>query len=48
MNKTNFDRYLDEQLKDPAFAARFECAGVAYTPAVKTDCILSCSLLKLC
>jgi len=26
MKKTNFDRYLDEQLKDPAFAARFKRA----------------------
>jgi len=27
MRKTNFDRYLDEQLKDRAFAARFRKAG---------------------
>lgn len=30
MNKTNFDHYLDEQLKDPAFAGRFERAGEAW------------------
>ena len=30
MNKTNFDQYLDEQLQDPIFAARFECAGEAW------------------
>ncbi len=29
MKKSNFDRYLDVQLKDPAFAARFERAGEA-------------------
>jgi transcriptional regulator with XRE-family HTH domain len=29
MKKTNFDRYLEEQLRDPAFAARFEHAGVS-------------------
>jgi hypothetical protein len=27
MKKTNFDKYLEEQLKDPAFAARFDRAG---------------------
>jgi hypothetical protein len=27
MTKTNFDRYLEEQLQDPEFAARFEQAG---------------------
>ena len=26
MSKTNFDRYLGEQLKDPAFADRFQQA----------------------
>ncbi len=30
MKKTNFDRYLEEQLKDSAFAARFEQAGEAW------------------
>lgn len=34
MNKTNFDRYLAEQLKDPAFAARFERAGEAWDVAI--------------
>ena len=29
MKKTNFDRYLKEQMQDPAFAARFERAGEA-------------------
>jgi len=27
MKKTNFDQYLEEQLQDPDFAARFEHAG---------------------
>ena len=31
MKKTNFDRYLEEQLKQPAFAERFERAGEAWT-----------------
>jgi transcriptional regulator with XRE-family HTH domain len=35
MKKTNFDRYLDEQMKDPAFAARFEQAGDAWDLAVQ-------------
>lgn len=30
MKKTNFDRYLDKQLQDPTFAARFENAGEAW------------------
>jgi len=30
MKKTNFDRYLDRQLRDPAFAARFKRAGEAW------------------
>ena len=30
MNKTNFDQYLEEQLQDPGFAARFEQAGEAW------------------
>src|SRR4030066_139778 len=33
--KTNFDRYLEEQLKDPAFAARFERAGEAWEVALQ-------------
>jgi transcriptional regulator with XRE-family HTH domain len=28
--KTNFDHYLDQQLKDPAFAKRFKQAGEAW------------------
>jgi len=27
MKKTNFDRYLEKQLEDSAFAARFKRAG---------------------
>jgi DNA-binding XRE family transcriptional regulator len=33
--KTNFDRYLDNQLKDPAFAARFKQAGEAWDVAMQ-------------
>src|SRR5260370_9733409 len=35
MRKTNFDRYLDEQMKDPEFAARFERAGEAWDIALQ-------------
>jgi hypothetical protein len=35
MKTTNFDRYLDEQMQDPAFAARFEKAGEAWDVAVQ-------------
>ena len=35
MKKTNFDRYLDEQLQDAAFAARFERAGEAWDVALQ-------------
>ena len=35
MKKTNFDRYLEEQLKDPDFAQRFERAGEAWDVAVQ-------------
>ena len=35
MKKTNFDLYLDEQLKDPAFAERFEKAGAAWDVALQ-------------
>ena len=35
MKKTNFDRYLDEQLQDPAFAARFQRAGEAWDVALQ-------------
>lgn len=35
MKKTNFDRYLEEQLKDPAFAERFKRAGEAWDVALQ-------------
>ncbi|MDQ1638727.1 MAG: hypothetical protein QOF62_2066 [Pyrinomonadaceae bacterium] len=35
MKKTNFDQYLKEQMKDPAFAARFQRAGDAWDVAVQ-------------
>ena len=35
MSKTNFDKYLEDQLKDPAFAARFERAGEAWDVALQ-------------
>jgi transcriptional regulator with XRE-family HTH domain len=35
MKKTNFDRYLEEQLKDPDFAARFQRAGEAWDVALQ-------------
>jgi transcriptional regulator with XRE-family HTH domain len=35
MNKTNFDHYLEEQLRDPAFADRFEQAGEAWDVALQ-------------
>jgi len=35
MKKTNFDRYLEEQLQDPAFAARFDQAGEAWDVALQ-------------
>ncbi len=35
MKKTNFDRYLEEQLQDPAFPARFEHAGEAWDVALQ-------------
>ncbi len=35
MKKTNFDKYLEAQLKDPAFAARFERAGEAWDVALQ-------------
>jgi len=35
MKKTNFDVYLEEQLKDPAFAERFERAGEAWDVALQ-------------
>jgi transcriptional regulator with XRE-family HTH domain len=33
--KTNFDRYLEEQLKDPVFAERFRKAGEAWDVALQ-------------
>src|SRR5947209_634029 len=35
MKKTNFDRYLESQLEDPAFAARFKQAGEAWDVALQ-------------
>ncbi|MDX9713923.1 MAG: helix-turn-helix transcriptional regulator [Dissulfurispiraceae bacterium] len=35
MKRTNFDRYLDKQLKDPAFAERFKQAGEAWDIALQ-------------
>ena len=35
MKKTNFDRYLEEQLKDERFARRFHRAGEAWDVALQ-------------
>jgi ribosome-binding protein aMBF1 (putative translation factor) len=35
MKKTNFDRYLEEQLRDTAFAERFKRAGEAWDVALQ-------------
>ena len=35
MSKTNFDRYLEEQLGDPEFADRFKRAGEAWDVALQ-------------
>lgn len=35
MKKTNFDQFLEEQLRDPAFAARFKEAGEAWDVALQ-------------
>ena len=35
MRLTNFDRYLNEELKDPAFARRFKQAGQAWDVALQ-------------
>src|SRR5438105_11950642 len=35
MRKTNFDLYLEEQLKHPVFAERFERAGEAWDVALQ-------------
>ncbi len=34
MKKTNFDRYLEDQMQDPRFAARFERAGGDFDPFI--------------
>ena len=35
MKQTNFDRYLTDELDDPAFAPRFERAGQAWELALQ-------------
>ncbi|MGE3151031.1 MAG: helix-turn-helix transcriptional regulator [Nitrospiraceae bacterium] len=35
MKKTNFDRHLDAQLRDPTFAERFKRAGEAWDVALQ-------------
>src|SRR5947199_4911948 len=35
MKKTNFDRYLAEQMENPAFVARFKQAGEAWDVALQ-------------
>lgn len=35
MKTTNFDRYLEKQLEDPRFAARFDRAGEAWDVALQ-------------
>ena len=35
MKKTNFDQYLEEQLRDPAFADRFDRAGEGWDVALQ-------------
>ncbi len=35
MSKTNFDLFLEEQLRDPDFAARFKRAGEAWDVALQ-------------
>jgi transcriptional regulator with XRE-family HTH domain len=35
MKKTNFDKYLEEQLRDPVFASRFEPVGEAWDVALQ-------------
>lgn len=34
-SKTNFDRFLEEQLRDPQFAERFKRAGAAWDVALQ-------------
>jgi transcriptional regulator with XRE-family HTH domain len=35
MKKTNFDLYLKQQMKDPAFATRFDQAGEAWDVSIQ-------------
>jgi transcriptional regulator with XRE-family HTH domain len=35
MKRTNFDRYLEKQMEDPAFVARFKRAGEAWDVALQ-------------
>ena len=35
MKRTNFDAYLDKQMEDPGFAARFKQAGEAWDVALQ-------------
>lgn len=35
MKKSNFDNYLEQQMQDPEFAARFERAGEAWDVALQ-------------
>ena len=35
MTNTNFERYLKQQMKDPAFASRFEQAGEAWDVSIQ-------------
>ena len=37
--KTNFDNYLEEQLRDPGFRERFEKAGEAWDIAVQLSAL---------
>ena len=39
MKQTNFDAYLDKQLKDPAFAERFRQAGAAWDVALQLSAL---------
>lgn len=39
MKKTNFDRYLEEQLQDQAFAACFKRAGEAWDVALQISAL---------
>lgn len=39
MKKTNFDKYLESQLKDPAFAERFKRADEAWDVALQLSAL---------